>query len=102
MKQKTKKAMVFRYTTKLNDYNEQEKVLKDTFEVEIAISTTSGTFNSGNNVKTTNSTHTGFTYSDSLRESDIIKLDEAYYSIDYINTLGRFPLLYLKQVEAIE
>lgn len=101
MRQKLHKAKVYRYCNKLNDINEQVKVLVDTFEIELAISTTNGAFNSANNVKTTNSTHTGFTYDNRLRESDIIELDNRFYSIDFINELAHFPIIYLKQVENI-
>ena len=102
MTQKLQKAIVYRYENKLNDYNEQVRELTATFPVEVAVSTTNGSFNSANNVKTTNSTHNGFTYADSLREGDILEVDNHFYNIDFINDNGRFPLLYFKQVEKIE
>lgn len=101
MTQKLKKATVYRYETKLNEYREEQKGLTAICEIEIAVSTTNGAFNSANNVKTTNSTHTAFTKAVGLREDDIIDLDGRQFQIDFINDYGRFPVLYLKAVEEV-
>lgn len=102
MTQRLRKANLYRYITKLNGLKEETKELTAICEIEIAVSTTNGAFNSANNVKTTNSTHTAYTKAYGLRESDIIEQDGRYYQIDFINDLGRFPVLYLKAVEALD
>ena len=76
-------------------HNEQVRELTATFPVEVAVSTTNGSFNSANNVKTTNSTHNGFTYADSLREGDILEVDNHFYNIDFINDNARWTWVWV-------
>lgn len=103
MIQKLKPGKVFRYETKLNDLNEQIQELTAIFDIDLAVSSTNGAFNSANNVKTINSTHTAILGNSNceLRESDLIETCGKRFQIDFINDFGKIPILYLKLVDSI-
>lgn len=87
-----------RFTISKNSYEEQVKQWHTLGTIEQALSLSSGTQSSTNNILTSSSTHIAVTQSNTVKAGD--KLTDraaAEYTVDYAVPNGRMTMLYLKR-----
>lgn len=97
MIRKMRQASLFPLTRTLDDYEEQVIAFEAAVPIEIAISLTTGTSSSANNILTASSTHVGVTTYKAISAGDKITVGSDTYIVDYPVLDGRNALLYLKK-----
>lgn len=97
MIRKMQQASLFPLTRTLDTLGEQVIAYGAAIPIEIAISLSTGTSSSANNILTASSTHVGVTTYKAISDGDKIVVGSQTYLVDFPVLDGRMTLLYLKK-----
>jgi hypothetical protein len=98
MNQRMKKVKLLTQTQRQDAYGKFSASATAETEIEMAISTLTGSKQNSNNTLIVNSTHLGLSIFRNISTSNQIKDGSDIYTIDYVNATRRYTMVYLNLV----